>query len=86
MITTSKLKEYIEGGHDKYKIAQWLLNVNIAKHIPMTLNDLRDSSVVADEVEAIVECLEQGDYKDALNLAEEGAMLILEEEGFEISS
>lgn len=84
MITTSKLKEYIDSGHDKYKIARWLLSINIAKHVPLSLNDLSDTSIVAEEVEAIVECLDQQDYKDALNIAEEGALNILEDEGFEV--
>lgn len=84
MITTSKLKDYIDSGHDKYKIARWLLNLYIAKHVPLSLNDLSDTSVVAEEVEAIVECIDQQDYKDAITLAEEGAINILQEEGFEV--
>lgn len=85
MITTSKLKEYVDSGHDSYKLAKWLINVNIAKHVPLNLNDLRDSSLVADEIEAIVECINSGDYKDALNIAEESAYQILEDEGFEVT-
>jgi hypothetical protein len=85
MITTSKLKEYIDLGHDSRRLARWLINVNIAKHVPLNLNDLSDTSLVAEETDAIAECIEEGDYQDALNIAEESAYLILEEEGFEIS-
>jgi len=84
MITTSKLKDYIESGHDKRKLARWLININIAKHVPLNLSDLSDTSLVADEVDAIVECIEGGDYQDAINIAEESAVQILEDEGFEV--
>jgi hypothetical protein len=39
--------------------------------------------VVADEVAAIVECLEQGDYQDAISISKESAQYILDEEGFD---
>jgi len=84
MITTSKLKDYIDSGHDKHKIARWLINVNIAKHVPLNLNDLSDTSLVADEVDAIVDCIDEGSYQDAINIAEESAVQILEDEGFEV--
>lgn len=84
MITTSKLKEYVDAGHDHRKLATWLINVNIAKHMPLNLGDLSDTSLVADEIDAVTECLQQGDYQDALNIAEESACQILEDEGFEV--
>jgi len=31
-----------------------------------------------------VECIEEGDYQDALNIAEDGAISILQDEGFDI--
>jgi hypothetical protein len=84
MITTSKLKDYVDAGHDKRKLARWLINLNIAKHVPINLSDLSDTSVVAEEVDAIYDCLEEGDYDDAINMAEESAVQILQDEGFEV--
>jgi hypothetical protein len=86
MITTSKVKEYIDAGHDYYDVARWLVNLEITKHTPLTLDDLPDTATVASEVDAIVECLEQGDIDDAIDIAIEGARLILEDEGFELNS
>jgi hypothetical protein len=85
MITEAKLKDYITSGHDARKIAKWLININIAKHIPLSLNDLSDTSLVAEEIDAVLECIIEGDYKDALSMAEESAYQILEDEGFELS-
>jgi len=86
MITTSKVKDYIDSGHDYYEVARWLINIEIHKHTPLGLDDLPDTATVASEVEAIVECLEQGDYQDAIDIAIEGAQVILEEEGFELNN
>lgn len=86
MITISKVKEYVESGKDLHKIARWLLNVEIHKHIPLSLEDLPDTANVGSEIDAIVECLEERDYQDAINLSIEGAQLILEEEGFELNN
>jgi len=86
MITFDKVKNYIESGHDYYEVARWLINTEIHKHAPVELDDLPDTATVASELEAIVECLEQGDYQDAITLSEEGAQLILEDEGFEINN
>lgn len=83
MITTSKVKDYINSGHDHYQVAQWLINTEIHKHIPMGLEDLSDTATVGNEIEAVVECLDQGDIQDAINIAYEAAYIILEEEGFE---
>ena len=58
--------------------------MHLGKHVPFSLNDLSDNSTVASEVEAIVECIEDGDYEDALKIAEDGAINILQDEGFEI--
>ena len=86
MITTSKVKNYVDSGHDYYEVARWLINSEIHKHTPLSLDDLPDTATVASEVEAIVECLEQGDYQDAIDLAVEGAQVILEDEGFELNN
>lgn len=79
-----KLKDYIDDGHDHYEIAKWLINININKHVPLNLSDLADTSVVADEVEAIVDCIKESDLQSAINIAEEGAINILQEEGFNV--
>jgi hypothetical protein len=84
MITISKIQDYVNSGKDTHEIARWILNVHLNKHVPFSLNDLSDNSTVADEVEAIVECIEEGDYQDALNIAEDGAISILQDEGFDI--
>ena len=73
MITTSKVKEYVDSGQDYYEIARWMVNTEIHKHAPVDLDDLPDTATVASEIEAIVECLEQGDFQDAINISEEGA-------------
>lgn len=86
MITTSKLQNYIDSGHDNYEVARWLINLEIHKHCPLGLDDLPDTATVASEIEAIVECLEQGDLQDAIDIAHEGAQLILEDEGFELNN
>lgn len=86
MITTSKVEDYIDAGHDYYEVAKWLINIEIHKHAPVDLDDLPDTATVASEMEAIVECLEQGDYQDAIDISVEGAQLILEEEGFELNN
>jgi len=86
MITISKIQEYINSGRDHYEIAKWLVNTELHKHIPMGLDDLSDSSTVANELEAIVECLQGGEYQDALNISIESAEIILEEEGFELNN
>jgi len=86
MITISKIQEYINSGRDHYEIAKWLVNTELHKHIPMGLDDLSDSSTVANELEAIVECLQEGEYQDALNISIESAEIILEEEGFELNN
>ena len=84
MITISKIQDYVDSGKDTHEIARWILNVHLGKHVPFSLNDLSDNSTVASEVEAIVECIEDGDFEDALKIAEDGAINILQDEGFEI--
>lgn len=86
MITTSKVKDYIDSGHDLYEVARWLINLEIHKHAPIELDDLPDTATVASEVEAIVECLECEDLQDAIDISIESAQLILEEEGFELNN
>lgn len=86
MITTSKVKAWVESGKDNYEIAQALVNSVISSHLPLTLSDLPDTATVGSELEAIVECLEQGDYEDAISMSVESAQLILEEEGFDLNN
>jgi hypothetical protein len=85
MITTSKVKDYIDSGHDYYEVARWLVNTEIHKHASVNLDDLPDTATVASEIDTIVECLEEGDYQDAINISVDGAQLILEDEGFELN-
>jgi len=86
MITISKIQDYINSGRDHYEIAKWLVNTELHKHIPMGLDDLPDTATVANELDAIVECLQEGEYQDALNISVESAEIILEEEGFELNN
>jgi hypothetical protein len=86
MITTSKVQNYIDAGHDEHEVARWLINLNINKYVPMELDDLADTSTVANEVDAIVECIQEKDYQDAINIAEDSAVVILQEEGFDVSN
>jgi hypothetical protein len=86
MITTSKVQDYIDAGHDEHEVARWLINLNINKYVPMELDDLADTSTVANEVDAIVECIQEKDYQDAINIAEDSAVVILEDEGFDVSN
>jgi len=51
----------------------------------MELDDLADTSTVANEVDAIVECIQEKDYQDAIDIAEESAQIILEDEGFDLN-
>lgn len=80
----NKVKEYIGNNTDLYTIAKWIINTEIAKHAPVELDDLSDNAVVADEIEAVVECLQETDYEDAINIAEDSAVQILQEEGFDV--
>ena len=86
MITTSKVQNYIDAGHDEHEVARWLINLNINKYVPIELDDLADTSTVANEVDAIVECIQEKDYQDAINIAEDSAVVILQEEGFDVSN
>ena len=86
MITTSKVKAWIESGKDNYEIAQALINSVITSYAPVSLSDLPDTATVASEIEAIVECLDAGDIDDAINISIESAQLILEEEGFDLNN
>jgi hypothetical protein len=86
MITVDSIKDYIDEGHDEHEVARWLINQNINKHVPMDLDDLPDTSTVANEVDAIVECIQEEDYQDAINIAEDSAIVILEDEGFDINN
>jgi len=80
----NKLKDYVSSGQDYYEIARWLLNIYIHKKVPLSIDDLPDTSIVAEEIEGIVDALKSDDYEGAINIAEDGASNILEDEGFEI--
>jgi len=84
MITSQIVKGWVDKGKDNYEIARALVDSNISSVVPLTLDDLPDTATVASEIEAIVECLEEGDYEDAINIAIESAQLILEDEGFDV--
>jgi len=86
MITTSKVKAWIDAGKDNYEIAQALIDNAIGSYAPVSLSDLPDTATVASEIEAIVECLEDDDIDDAINISIESAQLILEEEGFDLNN
>lgn len=83
-ITSDKIAEYVRAGINAHEIARWLINCNINKHVPLKLDDLSDTSIVADEVDAVVDCIEEGKYRDAINIAEDGAINILQDEGFDV--
>lgn len=84
MITTSKVKAWIDSGKDNHEIAHALIDSVITSHAPVSLSDLPDTATVASEIDAIVECLEAGEIDDAINISIESAQLILEEEGFDV--
>jgi hypothetical protein len=85
MITISKLEEYLQANHDPHEVARWLINMNLHEHVPLSLDDLPDTAVVMNEVDAIVECLLEGSYKDAIAMSADAATVILEDEGFDLS-
>lgn len=83
-ITSDKVAYYVRAGLNEYEIARWLINCAIGKHVPIKLDDLSDNGIVMDEVEAIVECIQQKDFQDAINISEDSAIMILQEEGFDV--
>lgn len=83
-ILCTKVKRYVNEGKDLHKIASWLVNIEIHKHVPIDLEDLADTSLVASEIGAIVECLEQEEFNDAIALSRDSAAEILQDEGFNI--
>jgi hypothetical protein len=85
MITISKLEEYMQANHDAHDVARWLINMQLHAHVPLSLDDLADTAVVMNEVDAIVECLLEGSYKDAIAMSADAAAVILEDEGFDLS-
>ena len=85
-ITADKIKARKAEGKDNYEIATGLIDSVISSYLPLTLSDLPDTATVGSELEAIVECLEEGDYQDAINISVDSAQLILEEEGFDLNN
>lgn len=83
-ILCAKVKRYVNESKDLHEIARWLVNMEIHKHVPIDLEDLADTSLVASEIDAIVECLEQKDFNDAIALSKGSAAEILQDEGFNI--
>ena len=83
-MTVEKIQDKIKAVRDLHRVARWLINTEIHKHAPIDLDDLADTSLVASEVEAVVECLESEDYEDAISISQDSAVEILLDEGFEI--
>jgi len=75
----------MQANHDAHDVARWLINMQLHAHVPLSLDDLADTAVVMNETDAIVECLEQGNYKDAIAMSADATAVILEDEGFDIS-
>jgi hypothetical protein len=85
MITISKLEQYMQANHDPHEVARWLINMQLHAHVPLSLDDLPDTAVVMNETDAIVECLEEGSYKEAIAMSADAAAAILEDEDFDLS-
>ncbi len=85
MITISKLEEYMQANHDPHEVARWLINMQLHAHVPLSLDDLPDTAVVMNETDAIVECLAEGSYKEAIAMSADAAAAILEDEDFDLS-
>lgn len=75
----------MQANHDAHDVARWLINMQLHAHVPLSLDDLADTAVVMNEVDAIVECLLEGSYKDAIAMSADAAAVILEDEGFDLS-
>jgi hypothetical protein len=86
MITTSNVESWVKAGKDSYEIARALIDSVISSYLPLTLADLPDTATVSSEMEAIVECIDSGDYDDAINMSIESAQIILEEEGLDLNN
>ena len=85
MIIISKLEEYLQANHDPHEVARWLINMQLHEHVPLSLDDLSDTAVVMNETDAIVECLLEGSYKEAIAMSADAAVVILDEEDFDLS-
>ncbi len=75
----------MQANHDAHEVARWLINMQLHAHVPLSLDDLPDTAVVMNETDAIVECLEEGSYKEAIAMSADAAAAILEDEDFELS-
>ena len=75
----------MQANHDAHDVARWLINMQLHAHVPLSLDDLPDTAVVMNETDAIVECLEEGNYKDVIAMSADATAVILEDEGFDIS-
>jgi hypothetical protein len=64
------------------KTAVKLVDYMLGRMVGMSSSDLADTATFANGLEAIVEELESGDYKSALNLAGDTAKEMIDEEGF----
>ena len=76
----------MQANHDAHEVARWLINMNLHAHVPLSLDDLPDTAVVMNETDAIVECLEEGSYKEAIAMSADAAVAILEDEDFDLST
>ena len=75
----------MQANHDPHEVARWLINMQLHAHVPLSLDDLPDTAVVMNETDAIVECLEEGSYKEAIAMSADAAAAILEDEDFDLS-
>ena len=66
--------------------AVFLVNYFLRKetHNGITLNELPDTSTLANGIDSIEECFDDQDFAGAVNIARETAQDMLEDEGFEI--
>ena len=76
----------MQANHDIHEVARWLINMQLHEHVPLSLDDLPDTAVVMNETDAIVECLSEGSYKDAITMSADAAVTILEDEDFDLST
>jgi hypothetical protein len=75
----SKLKELGPRG-----TAAWLVDYFLAKYVPLNASDLPDSASYANGLDSIEECLQENDFAGAIDIAQETAVYMLEDEGMDV--
>ena len=73
MITTSKVKAWIDAGKDNYEIAQALIDNAIGSYAPVSLSDLPDTATLADGLDEIEGLLMDEEYQIAFEEAKNTA-------------